>query len=388
LASGRWGWSDGYDVFTRYIVGYYLGMRKESYFSGNLALLNAFSSKVEHCKNIGIEISEEDWFTSPICKKLVGDRGSMISNKSDALTQDLNIELINTRSQRPDEKPYVERFLGTIQSRVKKYLKGQNVIPPMKNPRIDFDARKSTWVTIKILRYCIIKAILSHNNVKPLKRYPYKKELIDNEVTLRPKNILEHYRNNNISYGTIMPERALRILLMEKRECSFSKKGIYHEMEYFTAVNSLINQKLELLLGSKYKEKLIVYFDPLNLKDTYVSLEGDFHQLRLVKETEDPIEDYLHLKAIQAYEAEQTKKNEHEYLENEAKTIKEVGKLSDAVKDGNNKTKNNLKEVKKYQDLEIKEEFSKKNLNELEEESTKEQKNTKQKPNPFENPLI
>lgn len=374
------------DVFTRYIVGYYLGLHKESYYSGNLALLNAFSSKVEHCKKVGINISEDDWHTSPICKKLVGDRGSMISYKSDALTEDLGIEIINARSGRPDEKPYVERFLGMIQAKVKKYLKGENVIPPMKNPRTDIDERKTTWVTLKILRYCTISAIISHNNYRPLKKFPYKKEVYENDLELKSKNIWEHYRNNNISYGKIIPEKILRILLLERIECSFSRKGIHHSGEYFVALDPVINEKLEIMQSSAFSGKLTVYFDPKDLKDTHLKLDGNFYPLRLTTELLDPIEDYYQLQAIQKVQREQAKKHEHDRREHEVKTSNEIDNLIEEAKLNKPKEPNNLKDVKQHQKEEIASEISENHSNNVDKNLPLE--NTSNSPNPFENPLI
>ncbi len=49
------------DVFSRMVVGMYVGLESPSYVTAMQALSNAITDKVDYCKNYGIEIKDEDW---------------------------------------------------------------------------------------------------------------------------------------------------------------------------------------------------------------------------------------------------------------------------------------------------------------------------------------
>lgn len=49
------------DVFSRMVVGLYVGLEGPSWFGAMMALANTVSNKVLYCKQYGIDITKEDW---------------------------------------------------------------------------------------------------------------------------------------------------------------------------------------------------------------------------------------------------------------------------------------------------------------------------------------
>ncbi|WP_436975695.1 Mu transposase C-terminal domain-containing protein [Paraburkholderia tropica] len=97
------------DVFSAMVVGFYLGLEGPSWEGARLALFNAFTDKVDFCKQFGIEISPETWPCRHLPRYLLGDNGELTGLASDTLPATLGIWPQNASIQRGDWKPNVEQ---------------------------------------------------------------------------------------------------------------------------------------------------------------------------------------------------------------------------------------------------------------------------------------
>lgn len=77
------------DVFTRAIVGIYVGLENASWATARKALFNAFRNKVAYCKYFDIDIEEEQWPCQGVPRTILADNGEFNSFQSDDLVMGL-----------------------------------------------------------------------------------------------------------------------------------------------------------------------------------------------------------------------------------------------------------------------------------------------------------
>ena len=81
------------DVFSRMIVGIYIGLEGPSWTGARQALWNAFSDKVEFCSRFDIQITTEDWPCHHLPQEICADRGEMLGVSAENLATGLGIDL-------------------------------------------------------------------------------------------------------------------------------------------------------------------------------------------------------------------------------------------------------------------------------------------------------
>ena len=117
------------DVFSRMVVGMYVGLENPSWVAAMVALSNAFSDKTTYCQGYGIAISKEDWPSFGLPASIMADRGELLYKQADVLVNRFNIQLSNSRAYRGDDKAICVRFFNTIQSKFRPYVGG--VVEPV-----------------------------------------------------------------------------------------------------------------------------------------------------------------------------------------------------------------------------------------------------------------
>jgi putative transposase len=149
------------DVFSRMVVGFYLGLEGPSWEGARHALFNAFSSKVEFCHRFGIETEDYVWPCHHLPHKVEGDNLEMKSKASDALSNGLGIKVQNAAACRGDWKPNVEQQFNLINGHTIHFL------PGALNPRLDEVQRRNcrldACLTIPDLTRILIRRLIKYN---------------------------------------------------------------------------------------------------------------------------------------------------------------------------------------------------------------------------------
>ncbi|MDD5708540.1 MAG: DDE-type integrase/transposase/recombinase [Kiritimatiellae bacterium] len=84
------------DVFSRMIVGMYVGLEGPSWVGAMMALANTAADKVAYCKQFGREIEPEDWPCHHLPASLLGDRGEIESHYIETLANNFRVNVENT----------------------------------------------------------------------------------------------------------------------------------------------------------------------------------------------------------------------------------------------------------------------------------------------------
>jgi hypothetical protein len=164
------------DVFSRMIVGMYIGFENPSWVTAGMALANAFCSKVEYCASYGIEITDHDWPSVGIPASVFADRGELLSRQADTLVNRFGIQLSNSRSYRGDDKGICERHFNTIQAEFKPYVGG--VVEAVNGKkrtgkRYELDAE----LGLSAFTEMMIHLVLRHNKSHVVKDYDFAQDM-------------------------------------------------------------------------------------------------------------------------------------------------------------------------------------------------------------------
>jgi len=147
------------DVFSRMVVGFYLGLEGPSWEGARLALFNAFSDKADFFRQFGIDVSPDLWPCRHLPHKLLCDNGELKSKASDALPKEFGITIQNAAVRRPDWKPNVEQQFNLINNHTIHFEPGalNRRLDEMKRRQCTLDASLTLPELTRILAYQLIK---------------------------------------------------------------------------------------------------------------------------------------------------------------------------------------------------------------------------------------
>ena len=228
------------DVFSRAIVGMYVGLENASWVSAMGALINTVENKVDYCKKFGIDIDEGMWPTAGLPEVIIGDRGEMLGRHIEILCKAFNVEIENTPPYRADWKGIVERYFRTIQVKMKPFVEGYVTKNPIGKKRHGHDYRQDGVHTLYEFTQIIINIVLYYNNEHQISTYDADPDLPENI----PFNPLQLW-NWGIEWRTGRLRRPqvdlTRINLLPHTDATISELGIKLFGCYYTC-NMAINR--------------------------------------------------------------------------------------------------------------------------------------------------
>jgi hypothetical protein len=269
------------DVFSRMVVGFYLGFENASWVTATLAMINAFCDKVDFCKSYGIDIAPEHWPSVGIPTGMMADKGELLGHQADTLVDSLNIALSNSRSYLGSDKGGVERGFNTIQTSFKPYAKG--IVEPVNGKkrlghRYELDAELNLTQFTKM----VIHIILNHNNGRAVKGYDFSPDMpFDSKsVPLQLWNWGIKNRTGKLMYKD---EKFVRLNLLPQEKGTLSDKGIKFKGLFYTCIEAIKAGWLERTGETGRPESVIISFDPRIVDEVYIRFEGDLENYWVCK---------------------------------------------------------------------------------------------------------
>lgn len=151
------------DVFSRMIVGMYIGLEHPSWAAAAMALVNVVTPKREYCAKYGVQIKDEEWPCAHMPRALTADRGELLSIASaDRIIRNLQVTLENTGSYRGDLKAMVERRFGIVPHKYAAFIPG--LVSKDTGKRGAPDSRKKAALDIDQFTEMVIRAVMVHNH--------------------------------------------------------------------------------------------------------------------------------------------------------------------------------------------------------------------------------
>lgn len=315
------------DVFSRMIVGMYIGLEGPSWTGAMMALANTATSKVAYCSEYGITISEKDWDCCHLPEAILGDRGEMASRMVESLIQNLKVRIENAASFRADMKGIIERFFRTIQEKVKPFLPGR-VIPDA-NKRTSADYRLDGKLNIDDFTQIIIRAVFKHNNETYLENYIRSEKLIANDVPPIPARLWEWGITNLSGKLSSAPEDIVKLNLLPVDKGRITEKGIVFKKMRYSCERAIRENWFEKARINSTQEIEITY-DLRTTKYIYLKSKNgrDFEKCYLL----DPEKRYAEktveeVDQLHEYEQYLKQKNEDKKRQSEVNLLTEIDEI-------------------------------------------------------------
>ena len=331
------------DVFSRMIVGVYVGLEGPSWLGAMMALANAASNKVPFCQKFGINIDEEQWACHHLPDCILGDRGELAGMTVETMIPNLFIRVENAASYRADWKGLVERYFRVIHEQVKPFLPG--FVDTDFRQRGARDYRLDSRLDLDQFTEIIIEIILHHNH-QELKTYHRDKQMIADDVPPIPVELWKWGIRNRSGKLRTMNEDIIKLNLMPKGKAIITPRGICFNSMYYScekAINEKWFEKARSQLLSKDEKSLIISYDPRQTDFIYLpSPDGrDFEKCQLI----DPDERYTNktiydVQCLLNHEKLQKQKRAGQQLEDEVHLMATIESI----------THRGEEETEKYQD--------------------------------------
>ncbi|WP_239005453.1 Mu transposase C-terminal domain-containing protein [Gloeothece citriformis] len=331
------------DVFSRMIVGVYVGLEGPSWLGAMMALSNVASDKVLFCQEYGLTITEEQWPCHHIPESILGDRGELAGMTVETMIPNLFIRIENAAPYRADWKGLVERHFKVIHEQVKPFLPG--FVDKDFRQRGARDYRLDARLDINQFTEIILELIFYHN-AHELKTYNRDEEMIADDVPPIPLELWKWGIMKRSGKLRTINEDIVKLNLMPSAQARITERGIRFKSMYYTcekAINEMWFEKARSQMLSKSEKSLSISYDPRKMDFIYLrSPDGrDFEKCFLL----DPDERYTHktiyeVEYLLAYEDLQKRKREGEQLQNEVDLMAKIESIASRAQ----------QETEKYQD--------------------------------------
>lgn len=256
------------DVFSRMVAGFYVGFENASYVAAMQSLATAITDKVEFCKELGFDITTEDWPCVGLPDAILADRGELLGYQIESLESNFSVRIENTPPYRGEAKGIVERSFKTLQADFKPFAPGVVTGSKIKK-RGDTDYRLDAKLTVRAFTEIILSSVLYHNQFAVLTKYD-RDEDMPNDLPLTPKTLWNWGLQNRTGKLRIAPYDALRVSLLPRTKGTISELGICVFGIYFTATEIVERGWLHRSHEVKRPKSLEAAYDPASANHVYI----------------------------------------------------------------------------------------------------------------------
>lgn len=251
------------DVFSRLIVGMYVGIEGPSWIGAMMAVDNVVMDKVEYCKQYGIDISLEKWPSSLLPERLLADRGEFEGKCPEGMMRNLGISIENTPPYRGDLKGIVERHFRTTNERIKVRLPG--AIRKAVKARGEADYRQDAQLNIDEFRRMMIHEVIRHNT-SVMEHHSKSMLEINDNVPPVPTDIWQ-WGIKNRRCGFVARDRDfVRLSLMPRESATITREGIRFHGIYYSCDLAI----KEGWFIAPRKTSIQIAYDPRRLDNIYI----------------------------------------------------------------------------------------------------------------------
>lgn len=251
------------DVFSRMIVGIYVGLEGPSWLGAMMALENMVCDKVSFCKIYGIEIEEDQWPAKHLPETIIADRGEFEGYSPENLINNLGIAIENTPPYRGDLKGIVERSFNTLNTRLKHQTPG--AIMKEFRSRGDKDYRLDATLTLEEFTKAYIQLVIHHNNTL-VEHYPLQKEMLVEGIMPIPTKLWQWGIENKKGTLRTIDRETMRLNVLPKAKANVSRAGIKFKNLLYGSQKALEEQ----WFINKSVRSIEIVYDPRNMDYIYI----------------------------------------------------------------------------------------------------------------------
>ncbi len=267
------------DVFSRMIVGMYVGLENPSWVGAMSAIANTASDKVTYCKQYGIDINHADWPCAHLSSIILGDRGELISIDSNRLITELGLSVENSGPYRADWKGIIERKFNTIQADFQPYVDGY-VHKDFKT-RIGRDYRLDAKWDIQQFTRIMIHLVLKHNSAHRIRGYDFDQDMIQDNLPPIALDLWNWGIRNRSGLLLQRDEQEVKLALMPQGKGLVTRRGIVFKNCYYSC-DLAVKEGWFIQAKDKKKWYVTLSYDPRDMTHVYYRPDnGGFHVAQL-----------------------------------------------------------------------------------------------------------
>lgn len=255
------------DVFSRLIVGIYVGFEGPSWVGAMMALANTAADKVRYCQQFGLEIAAADWPCQALPSILLGDKGELAGEKVETLIQTLHVAVENAASYRADWKGIVEQRFRLLQAEFKPYLPGY--IDTDFQIRGGKDYRLDGTLDIDQFTRAIILCVLHHNNAHYYRKFQREADMVADGVKAIPVEMWEWGIARRSGRLHTFPEELVKLSLLPSAEAVVTASGIRFYGCYYSCRKALEEHWFEKA-RQRSGWKIRISYEPRCMDEIYI----------------------------------------------------------------------------------------------------------------------
>lgn len=246
------------DVFSRMIVGIYVGLEGPSWSGARQALWNAFSDKVEYCHYFDIQINPEDWPCHHLPQEICADRGEMLGVAAENLATGLGIDLAIAPPYRPDWKAIVESRFRVL-NRLTQIQWAPGGVAQRIKERGERDYRLDATLDLHEFTKIMVASVLHYNQHS---RQPdwLNKDMIAKGIDSTPNSIWNWGIEHGFGEPNVQSAELVYLHLLPKAKASVQAGGIHFSGMFYTS-NSDSERMNFARARAKGRESIDVWHD-------------------------------------------------------------------------------------------------------------------------------
>ncbi|MFA0141064.1 Mu transposase C-terminal domain-containing protein [Vibrio kanaloae] len=262
------------DVFSRMVVGLYVGLENPSWATATIALANAFSDKVTYCQQFGIEIDSSMWPSIGIPATITADRGEMLGRQADVLVNRLGISLTNTRAYRGSDKGVVERAFKEMHANIKPYAQG--VVEPLNGKkRIGHRYELDAELTLAAFTKIVIHHVINHNTTHVVTEYDFAPDM-PTDLASKPIDLWNWGVKNRTGKLRVVDEELAFINMLPQGKATVSVTGIKFNGMSYTCSEAMQMGWFHRSKSVTRPESVDISYDPRNTNLIYLRPDARF----------------------------------------------------------------------------------------------------------------
>jgi hypothetical protein len=225
------------DVFSRMIVGIYVGLEHASWVGAMMALANAVEDKVAFCARFGIQIEPEAWPAHHLCGVLLGDRGELERAGIETVLRVFKMTVETAAPYRADWKGVVESRFRLLQALFAPYVEGYVESDFRKRGGTDY--REDAVLDVDDVTRIIIDLVIYFNNHHELKKFDLIPGQVEDGVLSVPAELWAWGIATRSGSGRVPNADRFRFALMPTTQATVTREGIVFEGRHYACETAL-----------------------------------------------------------------------------------------------------------------------------------------------------
>lgn len=262
------------DVYSRLIVGVYVGFEHPSWMAAMTLLANVVTPKVAFCAEYGIQISEDMWPSHHLPSRILGDKGEMMSTQAGRLiVENLGINVENAPSGRPDFKAYVERRFGIVPSKFRAFAPGY--VEKDFTQRGSRDYRLDAALNIHEFTAMVIWSVLECN-AAPIGGASTEPDAVANGHAPVPRALWAHGVATRSGMLRAFSIEEVKKNVMPRGTATVTHRGISFHGVFYECPTAVSNQWFARARNKTWRVE--VAYDPRDLGLIWLCIDGGFEE--------------------------------------------------------------------------------------------------------------